>query len=108
MALTFYNAGAGWRLLRGYDYLDAAEDAGKNVGEKLGDMAKKAASQATPLFVVQADRALDVSTDAAAGSRMDAALWNAASMDEDDKRMCATRLMECLSSLLKTNWRDGI
>jgi hypothetical protein len=24
---------------------------------------------------------------------MDAALWNAASMDEDDKRMCATRLM---------------
>ena len=96
MALTSSNAGAGWRLLRGYDYLDAAEDAGKNVGEKLGDMAKKAASQATPLFVVQADRALDVSTDATAGSRMDAALWNAASMDEDDKRMCATRLMECL------------
>jgi hypothetical protein len=27
---------------------------------------------------------------------MDAALWNAKSMDEDDKRMCATRLMECL------------
>ena len=43
--------------------------------------------------MVQADRAYDVSSSASAGARMDAALWNAASMDEDDKRMCATRLM---------------
>ena len=85
--------GAGWRALRGYDYLDAAEDAGKDIATKVGDMAKKAASSETPLFVVQADRAYDVSSSASAGARMDAALWNAASMDEDDKRMCATRLM---------------
>ena len=88
--------GAGWRALRGYDYLDAAEDAGKDIATKVGDMAKKATSSETPLFVVQADRAYDVSSSASAGARMDAALWNAASMDEDDKRMCATRLMECL------------
>ena len=89
--------GAGWRALRGYDYLDAAEDAGKDIATKVGDMAKKATSSKTPLFVVQADRAYDVSSSSAsAGARMDAALWNAASMDEDDKRMCATRLMECL------------
>ena len=100
--------GAGWRALRGYDYLDAAEDAGKDIATKVGDMAKKKAAlrraadrayeKVLPraLFVVQADRAYDVSSSASAGARMDAALWNAASMDEDDKRMCATRLMECL------------
>ena len=76
--------------MRGYDYLDAAEDAGKDIATKVGDMAKKAASSETPLFVVQADRAYDVSSSASAGARMDAALWNAASMDEDDKRMCAS------------------
>ncbi len=66
--------GAGWRALRGYDYLDAAEDAGKDIATKVGDMAKKATSSETPLFVVQADRAYDVSSSASAGARMDAAL----------------------------------
>ena len=42
----------------------------------------QARSSETPLFVVQADRAYDVSSSASAGARMDAALWNAASMDE--------------------------
>ena len=88
--------GAGWRALRGYDYLDAAEDAGKDIATKVGDMAKKAASSETPLFVVQADRAYDVSSSASAGARMDAALWNAASMDEDDKRACQRLVLQFL------------
>ena len=75
--------GAGWRALRGYDYLDAAEDAGKDIATKVGDMAKKATSSETPLFVVQADRAYDVSSSSAALG------WTRRAWEDDG----ATRLM---------------
>mmetsp|Transcript_34830 Transcript_34830/g.107796 ORF Transcript_34830/g.107796 Transcript_34830/m.107796 type:complete len:600 (-) Transcript_34830:56-1855(-) len=85
--------GAGWRGLRGYDYFDAAEDAGKNPAAQLAGAATKLTQAGTPLFVVQADRALDVPSTASAAQQCDAALWAAEKMDEDDKRLCATRLL---------------
>ena len=76
--------GAGWRLLRGYDYFDAAEDGPNPLAKAAGDV-KGALGGATPLFVVQADKAVPPGPDAPAGALLDAALWNASL---DLKRPC--------------------
>ena len=60
---------------------------------QLAGAATKLTQAGTPLFVVQADRALDVPSTASAAQQCDAALWAAEKMDEDDKRLCATRLL---------------
>jgi len=89
--------GAGWRLLRGYDYFDAAEDGPNPLAKAAGDVAG-ALGGATPLFVVQADKAVPPGPDAPAGALLDAALWNAEFLDEEDKRLCGTRVLELLEA----------
>ncbi|KAJ1456992.1 hypothetical protein M885DRAFT_586993 [Pelagophyceae sp. CCMP2097] len=75
--------GAGWRSLRGFDYNDAAE----------ANTFLSGTSGQVPLFVVQADRAAEQLSGDGAVAATDAALWAAMHMEEDDKRLCATRIL---------------
>lgn len=70
--------GAGWRSLRGYDYFSSAAEEDKSK---------------VPLYVVQADRAVENSLSAGPAAAADAAMWSASHMEEDDKRLCATRIL---------------
>ena len=89
--------GAGWRGLRGYDYFSDADDGSENNPiAKLAKEKAKEASSGTPLFVVMADRAKDVPAGAGAAAAADNALWNVDHMEEDDKRLCATRLIQLI------------
>ncbi|KAH8088750.1 methyltransferase domain-containing protein [Aureococcus anophagefferens] len=89
--------GAGWRGLRGYDYFSDADDGSENNPiAKLAKEKAKEASSGTPLFVVMADRARDVPAGAGAAAAADNALWNVDHMEEDDKRLCATRLIQLI------------
>lgn len=83
--------GAGWRSLRGYDYMNAAEQ-----GDGLLDKMQGAKTDGTPLFVVQADKPVNVRPGDGPAAHMDAQLWAARDMEEDDKRLCATRLLSLI------------
>lgn len=81
--------GAGWRGLKGFDYIDAAAS-----GDSFLDKMKSGGGDKdVPLFVVQADKAPAVSPDDGALSAMDAALWAVPNAEEDDKRLFATRVL---------------
>jgi len=99
--------GAGWRNLKGYDYFDSAEKKSKKLsfqnliaGNTDGDAAttndaddqKKKA----PLYVVQAQKPDRYAPGAGPTAALDAELWAAEAMDEDDKRLSATRILAAL------------
>lgn len=88
--------GAGWRGLRGYDYLNAA-DRGENLFEKVAS--EVGSSKDSPLFVVQADKAQSVRPGDGALAVMDAALWAIPYAEEEDKRLFATRVLSLLREL---------
>jgi len=78
--------GAGWRNLRGYDYLGSADKTGLLDRMTLDD-------SKVPLLVVQADKAPPAAPGDGALAVMDAALWLAPHAEIDDKRLFATRLL---------------
>ncbi|KAJ8600003.1 hypothetical protein CTAYLR_001841 [Chrysophaeum taylorii] len=85
--------GSGWRGLRGYDYLGTAEQ------QQKGLLGSFETSSDVPVFVVQADKARPAVPGDGAIAVMDTKLWATPNLEEDDKRLCATRILSLLSEL---------
>ena len=99
--------GAGWRNLKGYDFFNTAEQSKKkmNFQNLLAGTApmtpeeKDDPTKQVPLYVIQADKTVKYDAGAGPTAAMDAEFWAATSMEEDDKRLVATRILSFLNEI---------